>query len=113
MAWSISNSSHLIMWFFHLNWLISLVQIGSTEWVEENKQMLTSKVVAYLNVDTAVAGAGFEASATPQLDELLIEAAKRVLSLMNGIFENHTINSNSWMKNFSCMTYLQGFSESM
>ncbi|KAL0374419.1 UNVERIFIED_CONTAM: putative glutamate carboxypeptidase LAMP1 [Sesamum radiatum] len=52
--------------------------IGSTEWVEENRQMLASRVVAYLNVDVAVGGAGFKASATPQLDELLIQAAKQV-----------------------------------
>ncbi|KAH6817148.1 Peptidase M28 family protein [Perilla frutescens var. frutescens] len=53
--------------------------IGSTEWVEENRQMLAARAVAYLNVDVAVAGAGFEASATPQLDELLLQSAKQVL----------------------------------
>ncbi|KAL8489706.1 hypothetical protein ACS0TY_025555 [Phlomoides rotata] len=52
--------------------------IGSTEWVEENRQMLASRAVAYLNVDVAVAGAGFEASATPQLDQLIVQAAKQV-----------------------------------
>lgn len=57
-----------------------VLQIGSTEWVEENRQMLASRVVAYLNVDIAVGGAGFKASATPQLDELLIQAAKQVES---------------------------------
>ncbi|KAD4180336.1 hypothetical protein E3N88_28927 [Mikania micrantha] len=52
--------------------------IGSTEWVEENQEMLSSKVVAYLNVDVAVAGAGFHAFATPQLDQLIIEVIKLV-----------------------------------
>ncbi|XP_023735945.1 probable glutamate carboxypeptidase LAMP1 isoform X1 [Lactuca sativa] len=52
--------------------------IGSTEWVEENREMLASKVVAYLNVDIAVSGAGFQASATPQLDQLIIQATKQV-----------------------------------
>ncbi|KAL4563876.1 hypothetical protein LXL04_027924 [Taraxacum kok-saghyz] len=52
--------------------------VGSTEWVEENREMLGSKAVAYLNVDIAVAGAGFQASATPQLDQLIIEATKQV-----------------------------------
>ncbi|XP_015691752.2 probable glutamate carboxypeptidase LAMP1 [Oryza brachyantha] len=52
--------------------------VGSTEWVEENRAMLTSRTVAYLNVDSAVYGAGFYASATPQLDELLKEASKQV-----------------------------------
>ncbi|KAJ0986389.1 hypothetical protein J5N97_004745 [Dioscorea zingiberensis] len=52
--------------------------IGSTEWVEENREMLTSRAVAYLNVDSAVAGPGFHASATPQLDDLLKKATKQV-----------------------------------
>ncbi|XP_078168016.1 putative glutamate carboxypeptidase LAMP1 [Carex rostrata] len=52
--------------------------IGSTEWVEENREILTSRAVAYLNVDSAVHGPGFQASATPQLDALLIEASKMV-----------------------------------
>lgn len=54
------------------------MQIGSTEWVEENREVLTSRAVAYLNVDIAVQGPGFQASATPQLDALLIEASKMV-----------------------------------
>lgn len=57
---------------------------GSTEWVEENRAMLTSRTVAYLNVDSAVAGHGFYASATPQLDELLKEASKQVRNPDNG-----------------------------
>ena len=56
-------------------------QVGSTEWVEENREMLSSKVVAYLNVDIAVSGAGFQASATPQLDQLIIEATKQVTNI--------------------------------
>ncbi|XP_027070554.1 probable glutamate carboxypeptidase LAMP1 isoform X1 [Coffea arabica] len=52
--------------------------IGSTEWVEENREMLASRAVAYMNVDIAVQGLGFYASATPQLDELLIKATKQV-----------------------------------
>ncbi|XP_057500248.1 probable glutamate carboxypeptidase LAMP1 isoform X1 [Actinidia eriantha] len=52
--------------------------IGSTEWVEENREMIASRVIAYLNVDSAVYGAGFVASATPQLDELLIQATQQV-----------------------------------
>ena len=40
--------------------------------------MIASRVVAYLNVDSAVHGPGFFASATPQLDELLKQAAKQV-----------------------------------
>ncbi|KAG6431736.1 hypothetical protein SASPL_109819 [Salvia splendens] len=53
--------------------------IGSVEWVEENRQMLESRAVAYLNVDVAVSGPGFDTSATPQLDELLVQSAKQVM----------------------------------
>ncbi|KFK26210.1 peptidase m28 family protein [Arabis alpina] len=52
--------------------------IGSTEWVEDNREMLSSRAVAYLNVDCAVSGPGFYASATPQLDELIKLAAQEV-----------------------------------
>ncbi|KAK2645529.1 hypothetical protein Ddye_020724 [Dipteronia dyeriana] len=52
--------------------------IGSTEWTEENREILASRVVAYLNVDCAASGAGFHASATPQLDELLKQATQQV-----------------------------------
>ncbi|XP_071684521.1 probable glutamate carboxypeptidase LAMP1 isoform X2 [Lolium perenne] len=58
--------------------------IGSTEWVEENRAMLTSKTVAYLNVDIGVCNSGFDASATPQLDELLKQASKQVPNPDNG-----------------------------
>ncbi|GKD17172.1 probable glutamate carboxypeptidase LAMP1 isoform X1 [Tanacetum coccineum] len=57
--------------------------VGSTEWVEENREMLSSKVVAYLNVDIAVSGAGFQASATPQLDQLIAEATKQCSFYVN------------------------------
>lgn len=52
--------------------------------------MLTSRTVAYLNVDSAVYGRGFYASATPQLDELLKEASKQVYCLKE-IQQNFTV----------------------
>ncbi|XP_062112313.1 probable glutamate carboxypeptidase AMP1 [Humulus lupulus] len=52
--------------------------IGSTEWVEQNLGNLGSRAVAYLNVDCAVQGPGFNAGATPQLDNLLLEVLKKV-----------------------------------
>lgn len=55
-----------------------LLQIGSTEWVEENKEMLASRAIAYLNVDCAAGGPGFHASTTPQLDEIIKQATKKV-----------------------------------
>lgn len=59
------------------------MQTGSTEWVEENREVLTSRAVAYLNVDSAVYGPGFYVSATPQIDPLLIEASKWVIILFS------------------------------
>lgn len=52
--------------------------IGSTEWVEQNLLNLGSKAVVYLNVDCAVQGPGFFPSATPQLDDLIVEVTKKV-----------------------------------
>ncbi|RRT42594.1 hypothetical protein B296_00044805 [Ensete ventricosum] len=52
--------------------------IGSTEWVEQNLGRLSSEAVVYLNVDCAVQGDGFFASATPQLDKLIVEVTKQV-----------------------------------
>ncbi|GAV84345.1 PA domain-containing protein/TFR_dimer domain-containing protein/Peptidase_M28 domain-containing protein [Cephalotus follicularis] len=72
--------------------------IGSTEWVEENREMLTSRAVAYLNVDSAVSGAEFHASATPQLDELLKQATQQVQDPNNSsqtIYESWIGSSNS------------------
>jgi Iap family predicted aminopeptidase len=78
LAYSLSlSNSHVLLILFSFG----KFQIGSTEWVEENRAMLTSRTVAYLNVDSAVYGRGFYASATPQLDELLKEASKQVYCL--------------------------------
>lgn len=52
--------------------------IGSTEWVEQNVDLLSVQAVAYFNVDCAVAGPGFYAAATPQLDKLLKGVTKEV-----------------------------------
>ncbi|CAM0882793.1 unnamed protein product [Alopecurus aequalis] len=53
--------------------------IGSTEWAEENMDMLGSRAIAYLNVDISVFGrGGLKPRATPQLDELIKEASRMV-----------------------------------
>ncbi|XP_075474401.1 putative glutamate carboxypeptidase AMP1 isoform X2 [Primulina tabacum] len=52
--------------------------VGSTEWVEQNYANLGSKAVAYFNVDCAVQGSGLFVSATPQLDDLLVEVMKKI-----------------------------------
>ncbi|KAG2300097.1 hypothetical protein Bca52824_036569 [Brassica carinata] len=80
--------------------------IGSTEWVEENREMLASRAVAYLNADCAVSGPGFRASATPQLDDLIKQAAKEVMDPDN---TTQTIYE-SWIgsSNFGVMGRLGG-----
>src|SRR5438876_3051780 len=52
--------------------------IGSTEWAEENADELQEKAVAYLNVDVAVSGANFSASAVPSLWKLIRAATRDV-----------------------------------
>ncbi|XP_024544851.1 probable glutamate carboxypeptidase LAMP1 [Selaginella moellendorffii] len=52
--------------------------IGSSEWVERNLNLLASRAVAYLNVDSAVGGPNFDGRATPQLDNILLEVTKKV-----------------------------------
>src|SRR3989304_5236078 len=49
--------------------------IGSTEWTEKHADALTEKAVAYLNLDSAVSGDRFEASAVPSLKAFLREVA--------------------------------------
>ncbi len=55
--------------------------IGSTEWVEQHAQQLTN-AVAYLNVDVAVAGPDFSASAVPSLKNFMRDISKSVPSPM-------------------------------
>jgi hypothetical protein len=62
-------------------------QIGSTEWAEENMDILGSRAIAYLNVDISVFGpGGLMPRATPQLDELIKEASKMVFKLYTYFF---------------------------
>ncbi|MFD0930980.1 M28 family peptidase [Psychroflexus salinarum] len=52
--------------------------IGSSEWVEQFKDELKAKAVAYINLDAAVSGKNFRASAAPSLKTILAEATKKV-----------------------------------
>ena len=52
--------------------------IGSTEWAEEKAAELKEKAVAYLNMDAAVSGPNFGASAVPSMWSLIYGAAKDV-----------------------------------
>lgn len=51
--------------------------IGSTEWVEDNMEELRRDAFAYMNVDTAVSGRDFKASASPLFQESLLRALDR------------------------------------
>ena len=53
--------------------------IGSTEWVEQHAKML-EHAVAYFNVDVAVAGPSFSASAVPSLKQFIRELTRAVPS---------------------------------
>ena len=52
--------------------------IGSTEWVEQMREDLSAKGVAYLNFDGAVSGKKFGASSAPSLKKLIVDATKEV-----------------------------------
>ncbi|KAI8873910.1 Zn-dependent exopeptidase [Ramicandelaber brevisporus] len=52
--------------------------IGSTEWVEDNAELLRSGAVAYVNIDTAVGGHIFSASTSPILSQVIEEVTKEV-----------------------------------
>jgi N-acetylated-alpha-linked acidic dipeptidase len=52
--------------------------IGSSEWVEQMKDELKAKAVAYINLDGAVSGKTFRASSAPSLKTLIAGAAKAV-----------------------------------
>jgi N-acetylated-alpha-linked acidic dipeptidase len=59
--------------------------IGSTEWAEDNADELRQKAVAYLNVDVAVSGPNFGASAVPSLWRLLRAATRDVKDPKSGL----------------------------
>ncbi|GHB23938.1 M28 family metallopeptidase [Mongoliitalea lutea] len=52
--------------------------IGSTEWVEQFREDLKAKAVAYINLDAAVSGRNFGASSSPTLKKVIMDAAKAV-----------------------------------
>jgi N-acetylated-alpha-linked acidic dipeptidase len=61
--------------------------IGSTEWVEQNPKVL-QQAVAYFNVDIAVSGPDFSASAVPSLHKFLKQLTGAVPSPLGGTVYN-------------------------
>ena len=57
---------------------------GSTEWGEENAELLRKNLIAYINVDTAGAGRDFNVQGVPSLIPLLHEASKEVEDPVEG-----------------------------
>jgi N-acetylated-alpha-linked acidic dipeptidase len=58
--------------------------IGSTEWVEANRDELQSKAVAYINTDVGVTGPNFGAAATPSLWDFIRDVTRQVQDPMTG-----------------------------
>ena len=58
--------------------------IGSTEWVEQNRDELQAKAVAYMNTDVGVAGPNLSASAVPSLKEFVRDATREVANPASG-----------------------------
>jgi N-acetylated-alpha-linked acidic dipeptidase len=52
--------------------------MGSAEWVEEFRDELHTKAVAYINGDSAVTGPNFGGSSSPSLKRLMVDAARAV-----------------------------------
>jgi N-acetylated-alpha-linked acidic dipeptidase len=57
--------------------------IGSTEWVEQHAKALENAVI-YINVDVAVSGPDFSASAVPSLKQFVREVTRSVPSPLGG-----------------------------
>jgi N-acetylated-alpha-linked acidic dipeptidase len=68
--------------------------IGSTEWVEQHAQTL-ERAVAYFNMDVAVAGPDFSASAVPSLKQFIRELARSVPSPAGGTVYQQWMISDS------------------
>ena len=52
--------------------------VGSTEWVEDHAEWLDKEGVVYINVDTAVSGPHFGASASPSLNQLVYDVTAQI-----------------------------------
>ena len=65
--------------------------IGSTEWAEDNLQLLSDRAVSYINVDIAVFGSdAFFARASPLLTEVLYDAADVCVQILR-VFVQHLL----------------------
>ena len=73
--------------------------MGSTEWVEQHASTL-NRAVAYFNMDVAVAGPDFTASAVPSLKQFLRELSRSVPSALAASMPGETVY-DQWRLNRS------------
>jgi len=70
--------------------------MGSTEWAEQHAAEL-DHAIAYLNMDSAVSGANFGASAVPSLKQFVRDVAKAVPSPKGGtVYQAWRVAGESW-----------------
>ncbi len=82
--------------------------IGSTEWVEQNAEVL-QRAVAYFNVDEAVSGPDFIASAVPSLMEFVRSVTRSVPSPLGGtVFDQWKLRQLSSSKGASSAALAAG-----
>lgn len=67
--------------------------LGSTEWAEDHASWISKKVVAYLNVDSAVTGNTLLLESSPVLKNLLLNVAKEVEYPKGGTLHEHYMTS--------------------
>jgi N-acetylated-alpha-linked acidic dipeptidase len=85
--------------------------IGSTEWVEQHAQQLQN-AVAYFNVDVAVSGPDFGASAVPSLKNFMREIAKAVPSPMGDtVYQEWRANRHGTNEHRASNAPAQGLAE--
>ena len=70
------RSPVLSLQFSLINFLSQYGLIGSTEWGEDFAEWIQKHVVAYVNIDTAVAGSNFRAAASPLLAHFVRKTAE-------------------------------------
>lgn len=67
--------------------------LGSTEWGEDHADWIQKKVVAYLNLDSAVTGNTLSLESSPVLKKLLLDVAKEVEYPKGGTLYDHYMTS--------------------
>ena len=68
---------------------------GSTEWGEQFADELRNKLVAYLNVDSSVAGPNFSADASGSLAPMLVEATRSIQDPSGGTLHDAWLKSTA------------------